>query len=255
MDESMACTSKAEMRMEKLDVEVAAEKAEAAAAVSAAEHLRKAEDAALARLDGLVAGGAIDSSMIAEIRERRSSAPQSRLLAIVQDAAALIEAGRIAHGHQLAIQLPPPADVRMPRPGSMGAELVFVDAKTSRVVARIAPITKEQFGTKNGDIEELLKWAAEDPERRDLEFVVVSSGFIDGRDVAPLDAFEKGLGALKESGLDERRMISVDGHAMTPGEWIKNPDPFQKELDSLTQGELDEGPLFPLVGKEIKGAR
>jgi len=45
----------------------------------------------------------------------RSSALQSRFLAIVQDAAALIEARRIAPGHELAIQLRPPADARKGR--------------------------------------------------------------------------------------------------------------------------------------------
>jgi len=243
MDESLACTREAENGKwtPKTDAELAMDRAEAAIAASEAERLRKAEDEQLARLGGLVAGGAIDASTIAELRAQRSSAmqsrpsqgwpPQRRFYTIVQDAASLIEAGRVAPGHKLAIQLPPPADVRTRRPGSTGAELVFVDSKTSRVVARIAPISKEGFRDRNGDIEELLKWAAEDPERRDLEFELELNSWESGADAPPPpDVFNNGndaLGLIKESGLDKRKMIRVGGTAMTPGEWIKNPDLLQ----------------------------
>lgn len=256
MDESMACTRKADMWREKLDVEVAADRAEAeaealeaAAAAANAELLRAAEDAALARLDRLVAGGAIAASLVAELRERRSTATQGRFLAIVEDAASLIESGRIAPGHALAIQLPPPVDTRTRRPGSTGAELVFVDAKTSRVVARIASITREELATRNDDIEALLRWVVEDPERRDLEFVVVSSVFTGATNLPPPDAFAKALGAMKQSGLDRRRMISVDGTMVTPGEWIEDPDPFTKDFGTPMEGELDTPEGFHLIGK------
>lgn len=245
MDESLACTREAEdgKWTPKTDAELAMDRKMAAIEASEAERLRKGEDAQLARLDALVAGGAIDASMIAELRAQRDSPPQGsplrwpkrRLWTIAKDAATLIEAGRVAPGHKLAIQLPPPADVQTRRSGSAGAELVFVDAKTSRVVARIAPSSKEEFRQRNGDIEELLKWAAEDPERRDLEFELELNSWEFGADAPPPpDVFKSdnlpALRLMKESGLDERRMIRVAGKAMTPSEWIKDPDPFTQTL-------------------------
>ncbi len=52
-------------------------------------------------------------------------------------------------------------------------------------MARVAPISKGQFGTKNGDIAALLKWAGEDSDRRDLEFEVVSTEAAGTGAVAP----------------------------------------------------------------------
>lgn len=209
LSESLTCTAKVASSNTKKEID------------AAFAPIEKKGDEELARLEALVSGGAIDAATIAAMRANRASTPPGRFVAIADDARALIEAGRVAPGNKVTIQLPPGLDNAMKRPGSMAAEIVFVDAKTSRTVARIAPIAKTQFGTKDDDIAALLKWACEDPDHRDVELEVTSGGPT-GITFDPPKAIGQALDALTEAGLDERPLIRLDGKPMTAGEWAKS---------------------------------
>lgn len=213
MRESIDCSVKIDS-LKRPDPEAAARaKIDAAAAAVA-----KQGDEALAKLEALVPGGAIDAATITAMRARRASTPPARLVTIAADVRTLIESGRVAPGTKVQIQLPP--NIAMRRPGSMAADILFEDARSSRTVARISPISKALFGSKNDDIADLLGWACDDPDHRDVELEVVSGGATDVVHDPPR-AIQKALDALTEAGLDERPLIRVDGEPMTAGEWLK----------------------------------
>lgn len=183
--------------------------------------MAKTSEQALEKLEALVPGGSIDAETIAAIRAARTRTPPGRFDAICDDARALIESGRVAPGTKLTIWLPSGLGDNAPPPtGPAVAELLFVDSKSSRTVARMAPISKAHFGGKNNEIEAMIAWLQQDPDKRDLELVVVS-GSAPGATFPPPAALTDSLAALTAAGLADRPLLHVDGKPMTVGEWVK----------------------------------
>lgn len=178
-----------------------------------------AADGAIARLEALVPGGAVDAATIAAIRAGRENTPPGRLTAVCNDAVALIEAGRIAPDTKLQVHLPRGLASAEPTPtGPDAAELVFTDRATSRVVARVAPIPEDHLGMKDDEIAALLTWLIADPGKRDIE-LVVDTKTQEKLELAAPTSLATDPEGLAAAGLTDRKLLIVDGTPMTLAQW------------------------------------
>lgn len=184
----------------------------------------QAAAAAITRLEAHVESGAVSAETIASLRARDNKTPEGRVEAVVDDAIALIEAGRVGADNPLTIRLQPGlnplAEDEQPTPkGLDAAEISFVERESKATVARLAPISTDHFGAKNIEIAAMLTWMLEQPDTRQVE-LIVTSGTGEGIVFNTPDALYDLSDALEQAGLADRPIIWLDGKPMTRSQYI-----------------------------------
>lgn len=176
-------------------------------------------EAALAKLEAHVESGAITEQTLALLRSPNDKAPAGRVAEVASDAAALLEAGRVAAGESLTVQLQPGLGADTPAPkGLEGAELVFVDANTKSTVGRLAPLNVDLLGAKSPQVAALLDWMLEDPKTRQAE-IVVTTKEESGMAFDPPEALRTAMPRFEAAGIADRPVIWLDGAPMTLAQW------------------------------------
>lgn len=180
-------------------------------------------EAALARIRSDAAAGVITAETLARVEEGRSKAGVGRFSTVLDDAHALIEAGRVAPGTTVEIVIHPGLGgepLKLP-PGEMAADLAFTDAKTGRRVARVSPTGGEilSIGAFSDRLGTLMRWWAQDPEGHDVELAIVPDPESPGFAAPPGVTGARAL--LELGGLLERPvLVFPDGSSKTLGQWL-----------------------------------
>jgi hypothetical protein len=178
-------------------------------------------EAALAKLEAHVESGAITEQTLALLRNPDKSTPAGRVAEVATEAAALLDAGRVAAGESITIQLQPGLGADTPEPkGLEGAELVFVDAKTKSTVGRLAPLNVDLLGAKSPQVAALLDWMLEDSKTRQAEIVVTTTEE-SGMAFDPPEALRTAMSRFEAAGIAERPVIWLDGTPMTLAQWAE----------------------------------
>jgi hypothetical protein len=173
-------------------------------------------EAAVTRLEIHVASGVVTAESLVALREREGVAGR-RVIAILDDALGLIEAGRVSAANPLTLKLQPEV-VFSPSEGGSGldaAELRFVEASTGATVGRLGPVTTSDLGPRDSYIAALFDWMIEEPATRRVEIPVNSSM---GEDAMP-PVLNSAIPAFKAAGIADRPVIWLDGKPWTLDQW------------------------------------
>lgn len=228
MDEGLACLGPAfevlmdaEMKQvhaeierdakQKLDAQLAASKPVPAEPISEQDI-----EAAVARLEVHVTSGVVTAESLVALRDRKGVAGHT-VIAIIDDALGLIEAGRVSAANPLTLKLQPKVVFR-PSDGGSGldaAELRFVEASTGATVGRLGPVTTDSLGPRNSYIAALFDWMLEEPATRRVEIPVTSST----AEGAMPPALNSAIPAFKAAGIANRPVIWLDGKPWTLDQW------------------------------------
>lgn len=181
-------------------------------------------DAALARLREHAKAGVITAETIARIEQDRGRAGLGRFADVLEDALAIIEAGRVAPGTTIEINVHaglggdapplPPAD-------EVSADVAFTDAASKRRVARICPIqgtllSLDPFADR---IRKLMQWWAQSADHHDVEIAIVPEP--ESPTFAAPEGAVRAYVLLEAGGLADRPLLRFpDGRHVTAKAWL-----------------------------------
>lgn len=185
--------------------------------------IQAAGDAALERIRKHVEAGTITPENFALIEKAREGAGMGRFGDVLDDAHAVIEAGRVAPGTTLEISIHRGLGSMAPPlpPGDAAADLRFTDAETGRRIARISPTGGAVLSIELYDqrIGKLMRWWAQDPEKHDVELAIEPDPETPTFD-APASV-KSAYALLELGGLHERPLlIFPDGKNKSAKQWL-----------------------------------
>ncbi len=202
-----------------VDLEAAGEKIQQEMAKTRAE-----VDAALTKLEGHVGAGVVSAETIAYLRGRVSEVPVGRALAVIDDALALIDAGRVSSDNPLAVRLHPGLSGESGElTGLDASELSFTDKDSGATVARISPIIQEHLGSKTDQVAALFEWMLAEPGTRRVELMVTTSTREAGMKLPPPAALHEARERFEETGIADRPVLWLDDKPLTLAGWADRP--------------------------------
>lgn len=181
------------------------------------------DDVSLQRIRDHAAKGVVSAETLAKIERDRDKGGPGRFGAVLDDAHAQIEAGRVKPGTTLEIHIHPALGAKVEdvvAKGEQAADLSFTDASSGRRVARVAPVAAWAISMEPIDqrVATLLGWWAQKGSERDVEIGFMPGMNPNGGAMPPQS--KAVLPVLQKAGLADRPLLALpDGSRKTASEW------------------------------------